>query len=112
MVINLPDASEVKPELNAASHAAATASATAAAAAAPVSKRPEVKLAAANAPAAVSSFGTYTIKENDTLYRISIKLYGSARKTDAIYDLNKSAIGPDPSRLKPGTVLQLPEAAK
>jgi nucleoid-associated protein YgaU len=38
-----------------------------------------------------------------------MKLYGTSAKWQAIYDLNKDAIGTDPSKLKLKSVLKLPE---
>ena len=52
---------------------------------------------------------SYTIKSGDTLYGISKRLFGTGRKADALYALNKTEIGPDKSRLKLGMVLKLPE---
>jgi nucleoid-associated protein YgaU len=51
----------------------------------------------------------YRAQPGESLYKISQKLYGKADKVDAIYNLNKDAIGPNPSRLRAGTVLKLPE---
>jgi nucleoid-associated protein YgaU len=51
----------------------------------------------------------YRAQPGESLYKISLKLYGKADRVDAIYNLNKDAIGPNPSRLKAGTVLKLPE---
>ena len=52
----------------------------------------------------------YRIDTNDSLYRISMKIYGTPRMMDAIYALNRDAIGPDPERLKLGMILKLPQA--
>ncbi len=57
---------------------------------------------------AVDSDTQYTVKPNDSLYRISMRLYGSPGKVEAIYDLNKELIGPDRGRLKLGMSLKLP----
>ena len=51
----------------------------------------------------------YRVQPSESLYKISLKLYGKADKVDAIYNLNKDAIGPNPSRLRAGLVLKLPE---
>jgi len=59
---------------------------------------------------AVDSDTQYVIKPNDSLYRISMHLYGTPNKVDAIYDLNKDLIGPDRGRLKLGMTLRLPLA--
>jgi nucleoid-associated protein YgaU len=51
----------------------------------------------------------YRVKSGDSLYSISTALYGKADRLEKIYDLNKTAIGPDKGKLKLGMVLQLPE---
>ena len=48
----------------------------------------------------------------DNLYRIAMKHYGKPEMTDAIYELNKQVIGPDPAKLTLNTVLKLPDAPK
>jgi nucleoid-associated protein YgaU len=58
----------------------------------------------------VTSAREYAVQADDSLYKISMKLYGKGDKVDAIYDLNKETIGSDRARLKPGMVLKLPEA--
>jgi LysM repeat protein len=52
----------------------------------------------------------YAVQQGDSLYTISIKLYGTPSKAQAIYDLNKTTIGPSMSRLKVHQVLKLPAA--
>lgn len=52
----------------------------------------------------------YQVQANDSLYKISLKLYGSPSFVDQIYDLNKKAIGSNPAHLKLNMVLQLPKA--
>lgn len=52
----------------------------------------------------------YRVQPGDTLHKISQRLYGKTNRWAAIYDLNKTAIGPDAGKLKVGTVLTLPEA--
>lgn len=49
----------------------------------------------------------YTVEKDDTLQKISQKFYNSYSKWTRIYEANKSAI-PNPDRIKPGTVLQIP----
>jgi nucleoid-associated protein YgaU len=51
----------------------------------------------------------YRVTNGDSLERISLRLYGKRDRVDKLYELNKSTIGPDPARLKVGTVLKLPE---
>jgi len=53
---------------------------------------------------------TYTVQQNDNLYKITRKLYGNGEKQEALYELNKATIGPDSTKLKPGMVLKLPAA--
>ena len=52
-------------------------------------------------------FVPYTVDKDDTLQKIAKKFYDSYGKWTRIYEANKSAI-PDPDRIKPGTVLQIP----
>jgi len=49
----------------------------------------------------------YEVQPNDSLYRISMKLYGNAEHVDKLYEANKDVIGPDPKRLKLHMVLKL-----
>lgn len=53
----------------------------------------------------------HTIVQGDTLSGLALHYYGSAAKEKwmAIYDVNREAIGDDPSRLKPGVELRIPE---
>jgi len=50
----------------------------------------------------------YTVKENDTLSGIAKQFYNAASKWQLIYEANRQAIGSDPGRMKPGTVLRIP----
>ncbi|HLL88646.1 MAG TPA: LysM domain-containing protein, partial [Tepidisphaeraceae bacterium] len=100
MVINLPDPSDVKPD--SAKNVARTVAMASAAQAS----------SSATVVTPGGSKGEYKVQNNDTLYRICVKLYGSPRKVDALYDFNRATIGPDAGRLKPGMVLQLPEAPR
>jgi nucleoid-associated protein YgaU len=59
--------------------------------------------------AALDSKSEYRTQSNDSLYRISMKLYGTPAMVDKLYELNKSTIGSDPAKLKLGMVLKLPE---
>jgi nucleoid-associated protein YgaU len=61
------------------------------------------------ASAAVNSTTEYRVQSSDSLYKISMKLYHSPNKVDAIYQLNKGLIGSDPAKLKLNMVLKLPE---
>ncbi|HEV2292900.1 MAG TPA: LysM domain-containing protein [Tepidisphaeraceae bacterium] len=51
----------------------------------------------------------YKVQPNDSLYTISLRLYGKADRVQKLYELNKSTIGDDMARVKVGTVLKLPE---
>jgi len=57
---------------------------------------------------AVDSEKEYRVAAGDSLYRISMRLYGSGEEADHLYDLNKTTIGPDRAKLKVGTVLKIP----
>lgn len=60
--------------------------------------------------APLNSAREYRVQPGDSLYRISIKLYGNPSQADRIYELNKTTIGANPAALKVNTVLKLPEA--
>lgn len=92
-VINLPDAAEVKSSSKPEAKPAATASDSA-------------KPAPAASP--IDSQKSYRVVAGDSLYKISVHLYGSSEEVDNIYALNKDAIGPDKARLKLGMVLKIP----
>ncbi len=52
--------------------------------------------------------GEYRVAQDDNLYRIAVKLYGSPKRMLEIYELNKASIGSDPAKLRVGAVLKLP----
>ncbi|MCX6070992.1 MAG: LysM peptidoglycan-binding domain-containing protein [Chloroflexi bacterium] len=54
----------------------------------------------------------HVVAAGDTPSTITQKYYGSTEpaKWTAIYEINKTAIGPDPNQLRPGMVLRIPEA--
>jgi nucleoid-associated protein YgaU len=52
----------------------------------------------------------YRVDTGDSLYRISMRLYGTPNMIDAIYETNKSAIGANPERLRFGMILRLPRS--
>ncbi|MDQ3439761.1 MAG: LysM peptidoglycan-binding domain-containing protein [Planctomycetota bacterium] len=64
---------------------------------------------AAAAAAAIDPQKEYKVQPNDSLYTISLRLYGKPDRMEKIYDLNKTAIGDDMARVKVGMVLKLPE---
>jgi nucleoid-associated protein YgaU len=61
------------------------------------------------APAAIDSKTQYRVGAGDSLYKISMKLYGNGSQVQKIYDLNRDTIGSDPAKLKLNMVLKLPE---
>lgn len=65
--------------------------------------------AEARQEAKVNPTSEYRVEAGDSLHKIAVKLYGKAAKADTLYELNKDKIGDEPSRLKQGTVLKLPE---
>lgn len=64
--------------------------------------------ASAPAPVAAAAAKTYTVQKGDTLAGISRKFYKSAGQWQKIADANKDIV-PDPTKLKPGMVLKIPE---
>lgn len=53
----------------------------------------------------------YRVASGDSLYKISVKRFGTPSYVEAIYEKNKQLIGPNATKLKPGMVLDLPEKA-
>jgi len=49
----------------------------------------------------------YVIQKNDTLQKISKKVYGTYKKWYQIYEANKDIIS-DPNRIKPGLTIRIP----
>jgi nucleoid-associated protein YgaU len=72
-------------------------------------KQPSGTPAVSGAAATIDPQKEYKVQPNDSLYTISLRLYGKADRMEKIYELNKSAIGDDMARLKLGMVLKLPE---
>lgn len=62
--------------------------------------------AAVSAPAPASA--TYTVTPGDTLSAIAARELGDSSRWQEIYDLNRGAIGDDPSLIQVGMQLQLP----
>ena len=60
--------------------------------------------------AAIDAAKQYQVKNGDSLYKISEKLYGDAKHVDEIYQANKDSIGPNPEKLKLGMILKLTTA--
>lgn len=55
-------------------------------------------------------FEKYTVEKNDTLQKISKKVYGTTKKWPKIYDANKDTLK-GPNNLYPGQVLNIPKDA-
>ena len=78
-------------------------------------KLPDAASLAAAQPAAarqepkINPASEYQVAAGDSLHKIAVKLYGKSAKADMLYELNKDKIGDEPSRLKQGMVLKLPE---
>lgn len=66
--------------------------------------------AAENAAQAASVLETHTMQDDETLSHIALKYYGHATKKywSIIYEANKDAIGSNPNKVRPGTVLKIP----
>jgi hypothetical protein len=50
----------------------------------------------------------YAVKSGDTLWAIAKLLLGDGSKWRTLYEKNKTVIGPDPNRIRPGQKLVLP----
>jgi len=50
---------------------------------------------------------TYVVKQNDTLQKISDKMYGTTKKWKKIYEANKDVLE-SPDKIKPGQTLVIP----
>jgi len=61
---------------------------------------------------AVDPSTEYRVQQGDSLYKISVKLYGNGGHAEELYDTNSAAIGPDKGRLKIGMVLKLHDAPR
>jgi nucleoid-associated protein YgaU len=51
----------------------------------------------------------YRVVSGDSLYKISQKVYGKPTYVEAIYEKNRQQIGANPTKLKLGMILELPE---
>ncbi len=90
--INLPDIADVKPAEKATEKSAVG----------------EARTASHHREPTFDPKTEYLVQNSDSLYRISMKLYGNAEMVDKIYALNKTLIGDNPAKLKLWTVLKLP----
>jgi nucleoid-associated protein YgaU len=70
----------------------------------------EVASEAQSTSKSLDSAKEYRVQANDSLYKISLALYGKSDHVDQIYQMNRQTIGPNPAHLKLGMVLKLPEA--
>lgn len=52
-------------------------------------------------------FEKYTVQKNDTLQKISQKLYGTTKKWNKIYQMNKDVLSA-PDKIYPGQVISVP----
>lgn len=52
---------------------------------------------------------TYTVVSGDSLWKIAKSEYADGSKWQRIYDANKSVIGKDPNKIKPGQKLVIPK---
>jgi nucleoid-associated protein YgaU len=97
MVVNIPDATQVvATRSNSAAVPAGANDATLAGSAGP-------------ATPSIDERSQYRVQATDSLYKISLKLYGKSDRVDRIYELNKDLIGANPAHLRAGMVLKLPE---
>jgi LysM repeat protein len=53
----------------------------------------------------------YRVVAGDSLYKISLKVYGKPTYVEALHEKNKQLIGPNATKLKLGMILDLPEKA-
>lgn len=60
-----------------------------------------------NASSSVDTPSEYVIQKNDTLQKISKKVYGTYKKWYQIYEANKDILK-DPNRIKPGLTIRIP----
>ena len=55
----------------------------------------------------IDSKSQYQVQASDSLYRISMRLYGTGDHATKLYEDNKDVIGANPARLKLGMILKL-----
>lgn len=56
-------------------------------------------------------YSTYKVQKNETLQKISMKLFGTTKKWKNIYDANKDTLK-SPDKIRPGMVIKIPMADK
>jgi nucleoid-associated protein YgaU len=54
----------------------------------------------------------YTVRERDTLRKISKDVYGNDAMWQNVFKANRDVIGSDPGRLEPGTILIIPASGR
>ena len=65
----------------------------------------------ADEPPTLASAGgptVYRVQSGDSLYKIAKRKLGSGRRADELYELNRDAIGSNPTKLRLGMALRLP----
>ncbi|HEX8325305.1 MAG TPA: LysM peptidoglycan-binding domain-containing protein [Tepidisphaeraceae bacterium] len=62
-----------------------------------------------NLSAPIDASRQYRVANGDTLSGIAQKLYGRSTQWQALYEANRTTIGPDEAKLKVGTLLELPQ---
>jgi nucleoid-associated protein YgaU len=60
-------------------------------------------------PAPVNASTEYRVQPGDSLYKISVKLYGKADHVEDLHAWNRDLIGADPAHLKVNSILKLQE---
>ncbi|MFH1858006.1 MAG: LysM peptidoglycan-binding domain-containing protein [Candidatus Omnitrophota bacterium] len=77
---------------------------------APIARTPEKALYRRQEipQAAVPVYTTYTVKQGDTLGKISTTVYGTSKNWKQIFEANRQILS-DPNKLRPGQVLQVPQ---
>ncbi|MCF7873806.1 MAG: LysM peptidoglycan-binding domain-containing protein [Candidatus Omnitrophica bacterium] len=68
---------------------------------------PQIKTKEYDMASSEYDYQDYTIKENDTLQKISRKFYGTTKKWELIYQENKDTLK-SPDKIYPGTTIKVP----
>ncbi|MCG3137672.1 MAG: hypothetical protein HJJLKODD_01521 [Phycisphaerae bacterium] len=72
-------------------------------------KSPAAATERTTTPVKTDSAKQYTVVSGDSLYSIAQKMLGSGPRWKELYELNRTLIGSEPTKLKVGQVLKLPE---
>ncbi len=59
---------------------------------------------------ATASGRTYVVQDNDTFWRLADRFLGSGARWNELFELNKDVVRGDPTKLRPGMVLKIPES--